>query len=203
MEPDPDFWLEIAKLAISALTPISIYVAYKAYRANNEKQRDDRVRDADRELLAQAQKSLEWAYNSLTDSGSTIPPAASRLNWLTCARHLLRHRRIAVQIQSGIYKTIHAEHEEFWRHRFYLALDHNDLLSAAYFASPTENIELSSALVVVSFSNWPEDLKDPTDEVDRAALIRDKRALQSRSGRGLREYIDRLSNEREARKASP
>ena len=208
MQSEYSLYFEIAKLAVSALTPISIYVAYKAYRANLQKQEDDRIRDADKELLAQAQKSLEWAYNSLTSDGANIPPVADRLNWLTCARHLLRHERIASRIQSETFRTVHAEHEEFWRHRVYMALDHNDLVGAGYYSTQTqdswpENIEISSALVIIKFSNWPKEQQDPTDHVDRDAILQEKNALNGRAGRGLRGYIQRLSEARQRMNSAP
>lgn len=201
MQAEYSLYFEIAKVSISALTPLSIYVAYKAYRSNLRKQEDDRIRDADKELLTQAQKSLEWAYNSLTNDGENIPPKADRLNWLTCARHLLRQKTISRQIQSAIYKTVHAEHEEFWRHKFYIALDHSQLNGAGYYSKQShdswpENIEISSAMTVVKFSNWPKEQKDPTDEVDREAILQDKEALVGRAGRGLRSYVHRLSEAR-------
>ena len=207
MPPEYALKFEIARLLVSSLTLVSVFVAFLAYRANLRKQEEDRVRDADKELLAQAQKSLEWAYNSLTDSGTSISPKPERLNWLTSARHLLRHSKIARCIRSDTYKTVHAEHEEHWRHRFYLALDHNSLVSTGYYANSEtqswpENIEVSSALVVVSFSNWPKEVKDPTDEVDRAALLNDTEALKGRAGRGLRAYIARLSEAKAKMKAT-
>lgn len=207
MPPEYLLKFEIAKLVISSLTLVSVFVAFLAYRANLRKQEEDRVRDADKELLAQAQKSLEWAYNSLTDNGTNIPPKPERLNWLTSARHLLRHGGIAKHILSDTYKIVHAEHEEYWRHRFYLALDHDALRSGGYYANLEtqpwpENIEVSSALVIVNFSNWPKELKDPTDEVDRSALLNDTEALKGRAGRGLHSYIARLSEAKARMKAT-
>ena len=209
MPPEYAMSFEIAKFLVSSLTLVSVFVAFLAYRANLLKQEEDRVRDADKELLAQAQKSLEWAYNSLTDNGTNIPPRPDRLNWLTSARHLLRHGKIAMRIRSDTYKTVHAEHEEYWRHRFYLALDHNSLLSAGYYANASaeaqpwpENLEVRSALVVVGFSNWPKGVKDPTDEVDRAALLKETEVLKGRAGRGLGAYIARLSEAKAKLKAT-
>ena len=198
MSPEYALTLEIAKFVVSLFTFASVLVAFFAYRANLRKQDEDRVREADKELLAQAQKSLEWAYNSLTNNGTDIPPNAARLNWLTSARHLLRHRKIASSIKSGTYKTVHAEHEEYWRHQFYLALDHSTLRDTDYFSNLETpawpvNIEVSSALVVVGFSNWPRQLKDPTDEVNQAELLKDIEALKGKAGRGLRDYVALLS----------
>ncbi len=196
-------WFEIAKLAVAAVVFLSAYFAFKTYRANLQKQQEDRVRDADKELLLQAQKSLEWAYQSLTDDGVNIPPKAERLNWLTCARHLLRHQRLADRISSETYKLVHAEHEEYWRHKFYLALDHNALASTGYFSTGVvepwpENIELSSAMVVVDFGNWPKGRADPTDEVDRAILTTRGNAYSGLAGRGLRAYADLLGRRRQS-----
>lgn len=93
---------------------------------------------------------------------------------------------------------MHAEHEELWRHRFYLALDHNNLSSTGYYSQSDdrrwpENIEVSSALVIVSFANWPKGFKDPIEEVDREAILRDGEALKGWAGRGLRAYIESLA----------
>lgn len=207
MPPQCFLNFEIAKLIVSSLTLVSAFVAFLAYRANLRKQEEDRVRDADKELLAQAQKSLEWAYNSLTDNNTSIPPKPVRLNWLNSARHLLRYSKIAMRIRSETYMIIQAELREHWRHQFYLALNHDALQSNRYYEnlevqSWLENIEVSSALVVVSFSNWPKDLKDPTDEVDRSALLTDTEALKGKAGRGLRSYISRLAEAKVTTKAT-
>jgi hypothetical protein len=207
MSPEYALKFEIAQLVVSSLTLVSVFVAFLAYRASLRKQEEDRVREADRELLGQAQNSLEWAYDSLTDKGASSPPRPDRLNWLTSARHLLRHSKIAKRIQSDTYKIVHAEHEEYWRHRFYLVLNHNSLLSSGYYENSEtqpwpENIEVSSALVVISFSNWPKEHKDPTDEVDRAAILNDTEALKGRAGRGLRAYAARLAEAKAKMNAS-
>ena len=86
-------------------------------------------------------------------------------------------------------------------------MDHNSLVSTGYYANSEsqpwpENIEVSSALVVISFSTWPKGLKDPTDEVDRAALLKDTEALKGRASRGLRAYIERLSEAKAKMKAT-
>lgn len=168
---------------------------------NLQKQQEDRIRDADKELLLQAQKSLEWAYQSLTDDGMNTPPKSDRLNWLTCARHLLRHQKLADRIISETYRLVHAEHEEYWRHKFYLAMDHNALASTGYFSTGVaepwpEKIEISSALVVVDFANWPKGQLDPTDEVNRFALAKEGNAYSGRAGRGLRAYAELLDSKR-------
>ena len=206
MSSTSTFWFEVAKLAVAAIALVSAYFGFKTYKANLQKQEDDRTRDADKELVGQALRSLEWAYEALTDNGTTVPPKADRLNWLTSARHLLRHAKLAELIKSETYRLVHAEHEEYWRHKFYLALNHQALLSARYFTvderSPwPENIEVSSALVIVKFSSWPESRKDPTDEVDRVALTEDGSVFKGQAGRGLRAYVEALEEARKRPRA--
>lgn len=189
-------WIEIARLSLSALTLASAVIAYLAYRANVRKQNDDRIRERDKELLLQTQKSMEWAYAALTEDGKNNPPEADRLNWLTAARHLLRAKKLASKIENSTYRTLHDEIEEYWRHKFYLALSHESLRKWLYYADHKhpnwpENIEIDSALVVIDFSNWKNGVPDPTDEVDRDALIA-AGALQGGPGTGVRDYIARF-----------
>ena len=71
MPPWVNTLFEVVKVAIGGAALFSIWIAYKAYQANLRKQEEDRVRDADRELLSQTQKSLEWAYDVLTNDGAS------------------------------------------------------------------------------------------------------------------------------------
>jgi hypothetical protein len=186
--------LEIIKLGISALTLVSIVIAYRSYRANLEKVSDDRMRDQDKELVSQAQKSLQWAYDVLTSNGDRLPPEANRLNWLTAARHILRAQKLVSQIESDLYKTVFAEIEEYWRHKFYIALSDPIFRNRSYFSDRDnepwpENIEVKSALIVVGFSNWKKDALDPIDFVEKEDLIADGSALEGPNSRGLVSYI--------------
>jgi hypothetical protein len=192
-------WFEWLKVIISFATFGSIVIAYLAYRANLQKIQEDRICNRDKELLAQTEKSMSWAYNVLTNETKTTPPEPNRLNWLTCARHLLRCRELAGQITSSTYKTLHAESEEYWRHKFYTALSHKNLRIRHYYADQTnpdwpENIEISSALVVVDFSNWKKGSVDPIDRVDRDALIKSGGGIKGGwAGSGLEQYIRHLN----------
>lgn len=187
--------LELSKLLVSIFTLTSIIIAYRSYRANLTKQNDDRIRERDKELLLQVQKSFQWAYDVLTNEGKEVPPKANRLNWLTSARHLLRARRIADQISSETYRTVFEEIEEYWRHKFYIALSYEQLRSWTYYADQSnlswpENIEISSALVILDFSNWKEGAPDPLKEIDREVLIANRGAfLCIEAGRGLEAYM--------------
>ncbi len=201
-------WFEWLKVAVSFATFGSIVVAYLAYKANLAKIEEDRVRDRDKELLAQVKNSFAWAYDVLTDAAKHNPPEASRLNWLTCARHLLRAEKLVKQISSPTYRTVYAEIEEYWRHKFYMTLSHNSLRSWSYYANAAqpewpENIEISSALVIVDFSNWKTGTTDPTDDVDRDALIKTGAGIKGGSAwRGLEGYIVRLNQIRDQNNAS-
>jgi hypothetical protein len=160
-------WL---KFGVSFGTLVSIVVAYLAYRANVKKNLGDRIRDQDKELLVQCEKSFSWAFDALTGGKGDIPPKADRLNWLTCSRHLLRCQKLSRQMLSPTYLIIYAEIEEFWRHKFYTVLSHEQLRNWSYYADTKnstwpENIQISSALVIVDFSNWKQGLVDPTDTV--------------------------------------
>ena len=200
-------WIELLKLGISLLTLTSILLAFLGYRANIKKVNDDRERDRDKELASQFQKSLQWAYEVLNDEGRSLPPKPDRLTWLTSARHLLRAKRLRLQIQSSTYGTVADELEEYWRHKFYVALANDELRSWTYFAnakSPDwpENIEISSALVVVDFSNWKEGAADPTDDVDREFLIKQGGGLKGGyAGRGLEAYLCRFEEIKVTRQA--
>ena len=197
---------ELVKVTIGAAALVSIWVAYRAYRANLQKQQEDRVRDADKELLSQAQTSLEWAYNALTQNGENIPPKSDRLNWLTCARHILRQNEMAEKLGGTTYKIVYAELRDYWQHKFYLALSDTGLFNPAYFRNEEnsawpEKIEISSALVIVDFSNWKEGVRDPTDDVDRAAMMADGNCFKGSAGSGLRAYIRELEEIRGSRKS--
>lgn len=201
--------IEWIRIGISALTLISIVIALLAYLANRKKINEDRERERDKEYASQFQRSLEWSYNALTDGGQTIPPRADRLNWLTAARHILRARKIQDQIKYPTYRTISDEIEEYWRHKFYLALSDVSLRNWHYFIRKDfpawpENIEISSALVIVDFSNWKDGALDPTDAVDRSYLMTQGAGVKGGNvGYGLRTYIQHLEDLRTSREANP
>ena len=163
-------WIEPLKLVISIITLASIAIAFFSYRTNTKKINEDRVRDRDKELILQTQKSLQWAYDVLTENGKNLPPEPNRLNWLTSARHIMRAEKLSSQIASATYKTISKEIEEFWRHQFYIALNHKSLAQWTYFSNnksllSPENIEPRSILIIAKFCEWKEDQEDPIDSV--------------------------------------
>ena len=139
-------------------------------------------------MLEQALLSLEWAYKGLTDNSKHIPPKADRLNWLTTARHICRYKELSKEIEVNIYKIICSEHEEYWRHQFYLALDHKIFRNKDYFMNARQgtnpwggNIEILSAKIVKDFSSWPKDKVDPMSTAGEVNI--------QRTSRGLSDYI--------------
>lgn len=141
-------------------------------------------------LLEQAVKSLERAYEALTDKGQSIsPPAADRLNWLTAARHIVRYRKIKAKIVCAkTHKLLCEEHEEYWRHQFYLCLKDSTTLPLGYYQGGS--IDPQSAIIVHGFAEWPGGMSDPIDAVDTHKILRETPNILNRSY-GLRFYLDR------------
>ena len=188
--------LELIRTIISGLTLASIAIAFVSYRLNLSKQKDDQLVLKDKELIDQAILSLRWAYEALTDSGeNTSPPRADRLNWLTCARHLCRFKELSNQISTNTYQTICAEHEEYWRHQFYLSLDNLVLRRKNYYMDASdvhwpENIEPNSALVINSFANWPDHITDPLTEEAVLNFNKDNQGYKENAGIGITAYME-------------
>ena len=170
-----------ALLALISLS-IAIYAVIVPRRDQNDQQ-----------LLQQAILALERAYNSLTENGSKIsPPNADRLNWLTSARHLISYKKLKNRINAEIYRTLCEEHEEFWRHQFYLALNMHKIHNSSYYDQGPPpglrpKIEPRSAIVIYSFSSWPKSKVDPIDSVDAKQLMEESKLLDG--NHGLREYL--------------
>ena len=194
-------YLDWIKITISILTLGSIVIAFFAYRTNSRKILEDRIRERDKEYVAQMLKSWQWALDALSENGKPSPPKPDRLNWLTAARHVLRAQKIGAQIANPTYKLIAAENEEFWRHKFYVALSDPSLRQASYYSqsenpSWPENIDTRSALVIVNFSNWKADAIDPIDEVDADQLIGESGTKGGGAGRGVKAYLELLKEAR-------
>ena len=50
-------------------------------------------------------------------------------------------------------------------------------------------------MVVVQFSDWPDEAKDPLDDVDKLAMESQGRCFRGRAGRGLKRYVEVLGDE--------
>lgn len=147
---------------------------------------------ASQAILQQAELSLHWAWESLTEQGKHVdPPEADRLNWLTAARHIQRYKQLKAAITDSAHKTICEEREEFWRHRFYLCLTAKTYLHPGYLRRKTDTqsgLEKTSVVVVFAFSSWPEGKQDPIAEVDIERLLETTSVLNGKPG--LREFIE-------------
>jgi hypothetical protein len=88
-------------------------------------------------LLDQAIRALERAYNALTVDGTQKGPVpADRLNWLTAARNLETYKALKRKIGVKVHRRIADDHEEHWRHLFYLALQGNAYHQPTYYREP-------------------------------------------------------------------
>lgn len=154
------------------------------------------VHQHDSQLFQQAILSLERAYRSLSNDGNSIkPPLADRLNWLTTARHLEGYKAVKVKVKSKLYRALCEEHEEYWRHQFYLCLDMHNIHQSSYYdeGPPPERkpgIEPRSALIIYSFASWPNGKSDPIDSVDIPALLKESDPLKGNIGLSM--YLDKF-----------
>ncbi|WP_397474235.1 hypothetical protein [Pusillimonas sp.] len=150
-------------------------------------------------LLEQAVKSLERAYEALTDKGQKAsPPAADRLNWLTAARHIVRYRMIKDKIfWAKTHRLLCEEHEEYWRHQFYVCLSlgrERHALHRDYYKSG--EIEPQAAIIVHGFAEWPGGMCDPIDTVDMKKTLAETPSILQRNY-GLRFFLESLPGRKE------
>ena len=158
-------------------------------------------------MCNQAIIALERSYHVLTgNKADSSIPEKSRLNWLTTSRHLIRFEMLKSMLETKLYKLVCSEHEEHWRHQFYLCLNHKEILSPVYFQGSdfmpgsSENLDLKSALIVINFMQWNPDSQDPLDSVEKNKFLNDDYTLTGQHG--LKNYIRILNDEKEARNNS-
>lgn len=149
-------------------------------------------------LLDQAVLALKRAYNALTDEGAHVAPVpVERLNWLTAARNLETYKALKKKIRVRVHRRIVEDHEEHWRHRFYLALQGPAYHQPSFYQrvgppAPREQhrdgIEIQSAIIVHAFANWPKGRRDPLDQADFDEIFS---STDPRPGNvGLKFYMD-------------
>jgi len=152
-------------------------------------------------ILDQAVCSLGRAYSALTIDGSqTDPVPADRLNWLTAARSIEAYKALKSRVRVKVHRLIAEDHEEYWRHRFYLALRHPAYRQPSYYypwgkiheeALQPEPIEPQSAIIVHAFAKWPKSRRDSIDHADFHRIFSE---TDPRPGNiGLRTYLDDLN----------
>lgn len=155
----------------------------------------------DKEICQQAILAIERAFEALSGGNEcSSAPAPDRLNWLTASRQILKFKKLKSKLKTELYKLVCSEHEEHWRHKFYLLLDHDDLNFPKYFQDQdyhpvsSENIDPTSALVIFNFKQWDPQQSDPLGEVNKDDIISDGYTLNGLYG--FTKYIEVLGEER-------
>lgn len=176
-------WIALAAAAVAAA---SLFVSWRTavYQRRS---------DNDRELLRQMILTLERAYTSISEEDPLGVPKQSRLSWLTAARHIAAFKSLKKEIKTQLHRTLSEEHEEYWRHQFYVLLSRIGSSTFFEWNSPEtgqqENIEPTSAALILAFSNWPKDRKDPLDDFSLRKLIQENDLLSPRF-RHFRAYVE-------------
>lgn len=143
----------------------------------------------DSEVFREAIASLERAYRTLTQDGTSInPPAPDRLNWLTAARHIQAYKSLRSELKTKLYKRLCRENEEHWRHQFYTAILRNRIHQISYFEMGP--LEPRSTVVIFAFAAWPRDRIDSIDALDVEELFGESELLKGNTG--LRGYLERF-----------
>lgn len=140
----------------------------------------------DAEVFKEALLALERAFRSLMlNARADGQPAPDRLNWLTAARHIESYKALRNSLKTALYKRLSLEHEEHWRHEFYLKLLKDRIYQVSYFdAGP---IEPRSAVVIYGFAAWPHTKQDPIDILDLESLFQESDLLKGNYG--LQQYL--------------
>lgn len=182
-ELDSSDWIALAAAVVATA---SLFVSWRTAVYQ-------RKTDNDRELLKQMILTLERAYGSISAGTPSALPRQSRLAWLTAARHIAAFKSLKAELKTPLHRKLCDEHEEYWRHQFYLLLSRID--SSSYFewtnaeTGQPESINPTSAALVLAFSNWPKDRKDPLDDFSLKKLIQEN-DLFSLLFRHFRAYIE-------------
>ncbi len=193
------------EILFKVVTPViaifSLVISMMSFRNSKRKNQLDFQIQEDKELSEYAISLLESAYKALTDNGESVsPPKASRLNWLTAARYIMRFYALRKNLMTERYKLICDENAEQWRHEFYKLLKSNEFNNPGYFSGKhmlqsSENIEPNSAVVIIEFARWSETYEDPIDSYDyKKTIASSPRILDGQIG--LQVYLSNLESER-------
>lgn len=157
---------------------VSVFAIYLPWKNNH-----------DAEVYREALLALERSYGALVLGAEPgQPPKSDRINWLTSARHLESYKELRDSLKTKLYSRLCREHEEHWRHEFYLRLLKDRIHQRAYFeAGP---IEPRSALVLFGFSAWPHDKTDRIEVLDVEKLFKESPLLQGNYG--LQNYLEKF-----------
>lgn len=166
---------------------VSGYFAWLAINVN----RKDRE---SKNHLDQAILSLQRAHAALTDDGRCEHARPDRLVWLNAARHIETYKVLKRGVTELSHKVICEDHEEYWRHRVYLAIDMHALYQPGWYDEDRTTGKLGlappSLLIIYGFASWPEGKIDPIDQAD---LIGIAASHDVRKGNhGLRIYLKKF-----------
>ena len=140
----------------------------------------------DSEVFKEAVLALERAYRSLMNGAEPDGrPDSDRLNWLTSARHIESYKALRESLKTNLYGRLCQEHEEHWRHEFYLRILKDRIYQVSYFEQGP--IEPRSAIVIYGFAAWPNKKQDPIDVLDFEALFQESELLKGNYG--LQQYL--------------
>lgn len=175
-------WIAIAAAVLAAVSIFVSVITFYIQRRSNY----------DKELLSYLCLSLERMFTVLAPAGETEEPIRDRVAWLTAARHICAYLELKAKLKTSLYKTLCDEQEEHWRHKTYLVISR---ISSSQFFSwvnankfSEENIDPTSAAVVLAYSSWPPDKRDKIDEISLAGLVSDA-DLFSAKHRHFRDYV--------------
>ena len=173
--------LEEWRTIFSGFTLISVFFVVLNYWFSRTKAKNDAIESKDKEICEQAILSLERAYGSLTHGKVDYAlPEGNRLSWLTSSRQIIKFKQLKAMLNTDLYKLICSEHEEHWKHEFYLSLKSEQLILPEYFTS--NNIHLKSALVIMNFMQWSPSVVDPLDSIDGSEIVNDNYTLKGLHG---------------------
>lgn len=198
---DSQEWAAFGSYLGGVLPSVLAFVSFLGLLVTLKQQRDaahlQKVESDDQSYFDHAVRSMERAYDVISDSGRGTIPVHDRLAWLTCARLLLSAKEVADRISnhSEGLRALFAGEQEHWRRKFYELFNPRSSrligLSEAYFirdsseyASP---IEERSIRVIYTFLEWPDGMVDSIDAVP----LYTREELTGMGGHmsGVRDYI--------------
>lgn len=172
---------------------ISALIAAWALIHNINHNKKTRRFEIEEKMLNQAFDNLRWGYEELISNNVDIdtPPVADRLSWLTAARSTVKFYDAKSEISNEALKALWGMREEYWRHKFYKALDFAELNQPSYFSQGGGNqIDKRSAYIIILFSQWSDDVEDPIDRYNQLTWGEAAENLRGAPARGFRYYLE-------------
>jgi len=161
-------------------------------------------RNNSKDYLDKAVTLIERAYNVLAESSENGIPKNDRVIWLTCARMIKSSQNLSKKITEKSHKDIYFEQTRYWRSRFYELLKIKEgSFPPEYYAESTksvfinrpgverESLDVTSLAVIYRFTQWPEEEKDPIDDVPKFTKAEIER-MRLLGPKGLREHLQRI-----------